>query len=182
MLLKRILTVAVLLPLFVGGLFYLPGDWWAIALLPMVMAGAWEWANLAGFKPVFRGLYVLLLLVQLASFITIRSSIAANARVQIAAELRTGESVLRRLLAQNEQQLTEAARLGVSEGRAVAWPVQYLPGRDQLVRLLERERAAGGAAAADRARPAGVHGTARQPGPTPDLRWETRIPSRAVAW
>jgi anthraniloyl-CoA monooxygenase len=47
--------------------------------------------------------------------------------------------------------LTEAARLGVSEGRGIAWPVQYLPGRDQLVRLLERERAAGsGAAAADR--------------------------------
>ncbi|KQW38206.1 bifunctional diguanylate cyclase/phosphodiesterase [Rhizobacter sp. Root404] len=53
----------------------------------------------------------LLLLVQLASFITIRHTIDANARVQIAAELRTGENVLRRLLAQNEQQLTEAARL-----------------------------------------------------------------------
>ena len=63
MLLKRILTVAVLLPLFVGGLFYLSGEWWSIALLPLVLAGAWEWANLAGFKPVFRGLYVLLLMV-----------------------------------------------------------------------------------------------------------------------
>lgn len=63
MLLTRILTVAVLLPIFLGGLFYLPGGWWAIALLPMVMAGAWEWSNLAGFKALSRGLYVLLLLV-----------------------------------------------------------------------------------------------------------------------
>jgi anthraniloyl-CoA monooxygenase len=46
--------------------------------------------------------------------------------------------------------LTEAARLGVGDGPGAAWPVQYLSGRDQLVRLLERERAAGGAAAADR--------------------------------
>jgi anthraniloyl-CoA monooxygenase len=49
--------------------------------------------------------------------------------------------------------LTEAARLGVSDAPGLTWPVQYLSGRDQLVRLLERERAAGasaGAAAADR--------------------------------
>ena len=45
--------------------------------------------------------------------------------------------------------LTEAARLAVAHG-AVAWPVQYLAGRHQLVRLLERERAASGAEAADR--------------------------------
>ena len=57
---------------------------------------------------VFLGL---LGLVQLASFVTIRRSIDANAHAQIAVELRTGESVLRRLLAQNAQNLTEGARL-----------------------------------------------------------------------
>ncbi len=57
---------------------------------------------------VFLGL---LCLVQLASFITIRRSIDSNAHAQIAVELRTGESVLRRLLAQNAQNLTEGARL-----------------------------------------------------------------------
>jgi anthraniloyl-CoA monooxygenase len=46
--------------------------------------------------------------------------------------------------------LTEAARLGVSDGPGLTWPVQYLSGRDQLVRLLERERAAGAGAAAER--------------------------------
>jgi anthraniloyl-CoA monooxygenase len=44
--------------------------------------------------------------------------------------------------------LTEAARLGVSEAPGLTWPVQYLSGRDQLVRLVERERAAGAAAGA----------------------------------
>ena len=71
MLLTRILTVAFLLPLFVGGLFYLPGHLWAIALLPMVMAGAWEWANLTGFKAVFRGFYVLLLLVSAIAILSV---------------------------------------------------------------------------------------------------------------
>jgi phosphatidate cytidylyltransferase len=46
----RVITVAVLLPLFVGGLFFLPSFWWAAALLPLLFAGAWEWAALAGFR------------------------------------------------------------------------------------------------------------------------------------
>jgi len=53
----------------------------------------------------------LLLLVQLASLLTIRRSIDGQARVQVTSELRTGENVLRRLLAQTEQQLTDGARL-----------------------------------------------------------------------
>jgi diguanylate cyclase len=54
---------------------------------------------------------LLLVLVQAASFVTIRFGIEANARSQLAAELRTGENVLRRLLEQNAGNLTEAARL-----------------------------------------------------------------------
>ncbi len=54
---------------------------------------------------------LLLVLVQAASFITIRLGIDANARDQIGAELRTGENVLRRLLQQNAQNLNDAARL-----------------------------------------------------------------------
>ena len=53
----------------------------------------------------------LLLAVQLAGFVTIRRSIDDNAHAQIATELRTGENVLRRLLAQNAQRLTDGARL-----------------------------------------------------------------------
>ena len=57
---------------------------------------------------VFLGL---LLLVQAASFLAIRHGIEANARRDIAGGMRTGETLLRRLLAQNAQQLREAARL-----------------------------------------------------------------------
>jgi phosphatidate cytidylyltransferase len=45
----RVITAAILLPLFVGGLIYLPTLWWAAALLPLLFASAWEWAGLAGF-------------------------------------------------------------------------------------------------------------------------------------
>lgn len=49
MLLTRVITAAVLLPLFVGGLFFLPTGAWAVGLLPLLLAGAWEWGVLSGF-------------------------------------------------------------------------------------------------------------------------------------
>ena len=57
---------------------------------------------------VFLGL---LLLVQAASFLAIRHGIEVNARRDIAGSMHSGEILLRRLLAQNAQQLREAARL-----------------------------------------------------------------------
>ncbi len=45
----RVATAAVLLPLFIGGLFFLSSRDWAFALLPLMLAGAWEWGALAGF-------------------------------------------------------------------------------------------------------------------------------------
>ena len=45
----RVITAAVLLSLFVGGMFFLSAGWWAALLLPLLLAGAWEWAALAGF-------------------------------------------------------------------------------------------------------------------------------------
>ena len=53
----------------------------------------------------------MLLLVQLAGFVTIGHSIDANARAQIANELNIGDKVLRRMLAQNAQRLTDGAKL-----------------------------------------------------------------------
>ncbi len=61
---------------------------------------------------VFLGL---LLLVQAVSFVAIDRSIAANSRAQIASELRTGENVLHRLLAQDAEKLTDASRLLASD-------------------------------------------------------------------
>lgn len=57
MLRARIITVAILLPLFVGGLFLLPSFWWALLLLPLLLAGSWEWAALAGFGRAGRGIF-----------------------------------------------------------------------------------------------------------------------------
>lgn len=54
MFLTRVLTAAVLLPLFLGGMFFLPAFWWGVALLPLVLAGAWEWSVLAGFTAAMR--------------------------------------------------------------------------------------------------------------------------------
>lgn len=62
MLLTRVLTAAVLLPLFVAGLFFLPGQWWAVGLLPLVLASGWEWANLSGFSPKGRWMFCTVLL------------------------------------------------------------------------------------------------------------------------
>ncbi len=50
MLRTRVITAAVVMPIFVGGMFYLPTAWWATALLTLLLAGAWEWSGLAGFK------------------------------------------------------------------------------------------------------------------------------------
>ncbi len=62
MLLKRILTVAVLLPLFLAGLFLLPPAGWALALLLMLGAGAAEWARLSGLSGRGAWIYTLLML------------------------------------------------------------------------------------------------------------------------
>jgi diguanylate cyclase (GGDEF)-like protein len=58
------------------------------------------------------GLFLgLLVVVQVASLAAIGHSIDVNARAGISADLENGERVFRRLLAQNAQNLTEAARL-----------------------------------------------------------------------
>ncbi|PTT77962.1 GGDEF domain-containing protein [Pelomonas sp. HMWF004] len=58
------------------------------------------------------GLFLaLLLVVQLISFVAIRASITSNAERSLAAELQTGERVLRRLLDQRAGQLRDASEL-----------------------------------------------------------------------
>lgn len=58
---------------------------------------------------------VLLLLLQSAGFVVIRTAIDANARTAIRNELLIGERVFLRLLDQNAQQLTQGARLLASD-------------------------------------------------------------------
>lgn len=71
MLLTRILTAAVLLPLFVGGLFFLPATWWGLVLIPLVCAGGWEWSALAGFGRIARWGFCATLLLVMAAFLAV---------------------------------------------------------------------------------------------------------------
>lgn len=48
MLKVRVLTAAVLAPLFVLGVLKLPGPWFALLLALVVLAAAWEWSGLSG--------------------------------------------------------------------------------------------------------------------------------------
>lgn len=50
MLTTRLATVGVLLPLFIGGLLWLPNRLWIAFLLPPLLIGSWEWARLAGYR------------------------------------------------------------------------------------------------------------------------------------
>ena len=58
MLKQRLLTVAVVLPLFLALLFLAPNPvWGALSAVPIAV-GAFEWARLAGFSPAGRALFV----------------------------------------------------------------------------------------------------------------------------
>lgn len=59
MLRTRIITAAVLLPLLIGGMFFLPTLWWAFGLLPLLLAGTWEWGGLTGLQGAVRQGYCL---------------------------------------------------------------------------------------------------------------------------
>lgn len=52
MLRHRVLTAAVLAPLFVLGVLKLPGLYFAVLLGLVVMAGAWEWSGLSGYHGI----------------------------------------------------------------------------------------------------------------------------------
>jgi phosphatidate cytidylyltransferase len=46
MLITRLVTAGIALPIFVGALFWLPNSYWAGILLILLLVGAWEWAKL----------------------------------------------------------------------------------------------------------------------------------------
>ena len=66
MLKQRLLTVAVVLPLFLGLMFLAPNAVWAAVLGLAVAAGAFEWARLAGFSAVGRSVFVAVVAVSCA--------------------------------------------------------------------------------------------------------------------
>lgn len=56
--LTRVITAAILLPLFLSALFFLPNHWWAMFLLPWLGIGAWEWGSLAGWSVLLRNIFI----------------------------------------------------------------------------------------------------------------------------
>ena len=60
MLITRLRTALIALPLFLGALFYLPTWAWALFLMPWLLVGAWEWGALAQWTQATRVQYLLL--------------------------------------------------------------------------------------------------------------------------
>jgi len=52
MLAKRLITSLVLAPIMIGGIFFLPLHQFALFIGVIVVFGAWEWANLAGWSSI----------------------------------------------------------------------------------------------------------------------------------
>jgi len=63
MLLARLTTAAIMIPVFVGALFWLPNKYWMLFLLPLLLIGGWEWTALAGYRHGSRWLFVGILLM-----------------------------------------------------------------------------------------------------------------------
>jgi phosphatidate cytidylyltransferase len=61
MLLQRVLTVAVVLPLFLAALLLLPNLYWGLVLAGIVLAAGFEWGRLAGYSAAGRALFCSLL-------------------------------------------------------------------------------------------------------------------------
>lgn len=67
MLITRLLTAGIALPIFIGALLWLPNMLWAGILLFLLLVGAWEWAKLCGYA---RNGSVLFLAIVLVSTVT----------------------------------------------------------------------------------------------------------------
>ena len=61
MLKQRIITVLILVPLVLGGIFYLPSESFSNVLAVVMLVAAWEWSNMIGLETVISRLTYLLL-------------------------------------------------------------------------------------------------------------------------
>ena len=79
MLLQRVLTVAVILPLLLAAMLLLPNLYWGCLLLVGLVLAAWEWARLAGHAAPMRVLYCAALALAAASILVWQRSAAGSA-------------------------------------------------------------------------------------------------------
>ncbi len=81
MLKQRLLTAAVLIPLFVWGVLGLPSHYFALLLAIVVMIAAVEWTRLAAFVPRDRAVFLLVMLVALGGVMLAPSLLALSPTV-----------------------------------------------------------------------------------------------------
>ena len=58
MLKQRIITALVLVALFLGALFFLPIQWFALVTVAVILLGGWEWANLSNLNRALRFVFL----------------------------------------------------------------------------------------------------------------------------
>ncbi|MEX2524808.1 MAG: phosphatidate cytidylyltransferase [Gammaproteobacteria bacterium] len=76
MLRQRIITAAILLPLFVAAVWYLPTAWFALLTGVIICLAAWEWSNLAGLEQYWlRACFVVFVACMLGVVFTLRPTI-----------------------------------------------------------------------------------------------------------
>lgn len=80
MLMQRIITVAILLPLFIGALFLLPNVYWALLLLLVLMVAGQEWARLAGFGRTGTGFYLVLIAASVVALLALAGDANGSVR------------------------------------------------------------------------------------------------------
>ncbi len=79
MLAQRLLTAALLIPLVVGGVFFLPTFWVALFFAAVVMLGALEWARLSGLSVLlWQSVFLALMAIALSVAATMISHVDFN--------------------------------------------------------------------------------------------------------
>lgn len=79
MLKQRIITAAVLLPLVVAAVWYLPTPWFALLTGTIICLAAWEWSNLSGLEQYWlRACFVVLVACLLGIVFTLRDTFWAR--------------------------------------------------------------------------------------------------------
>jgi len=83
MFMKRLLTILVALPIFIGALLLLPRALWALFLLPVLGIASWEWAGLARYTPAMRIVYTAIALASALALFYVAPLYLESSRVDL---------------------------------------------------------------------------------------------------